>query len=127
MSDDEGDFWFDRDPGPLVRAFALTGGRVGTEGHGLNLITLVSTARLLPEPLPLAKESTAIVRMCQERPLSVAEVSARLDVLVAVAKILISDLIDDGLLIARPPARTDSTDEPDMNLLQAVLDGVRKL
>jgi Protein of unknown function (DUF742) len=127
MKDDEGDFWFDREPGPLVRPFALTGGRVGTEGHGLNLITLVSAPRPLTDPTSHSRERVAIVRMCAERPLSVAEISARVNVLVAVAKILISDLIDEGLLIARPPAPTESHDEPDMNLLQAVLDGVRNI
>lgn len=124
---DESEFWFDREPGPLVRPFALTGGRVGTEGHGLNLITLVTSVRQLAEPTSLPKESAAIVRMCWERPLSVAEVAARLDVLLAVSKILISDLIDQGLLARKTPASTGTDDEPDMNLLQAVLDGVRNI
>jgi hypothetical protein len=124
---DESEFWFDREPGPLVRPFALTGGRVGTERHDLNLITLVTSVQPVSDSMALAKESMAIVRMCQERPLSVAEVAARLDVLLAVAKILISDLIDQGLLARKTPASTGTDDEPNMNLLQAVLDGVRNI
>jgi Protein of unknown function (DUF742) len=126
MTDDLGEFWFDREPGPLVRPFALTGGRAGTtDRHGLNLITMVAAVRPDAEAASLSRECGQIVRMCHERPLSVAEVAARLDVLLAVAKVLISDLIDEGFLVSQAPI--PDTNEAGLNLLQAVLDGVRKL
>jgi hypothetical protein len=62
--------------------------------------------------------------MCQQ-PLSIAEVSATLNLPLAVVKVLLSDLIDWGLVIFRSPPRT--SDVPQMELLQAVLDGIRKL
>jgi hypothetical protein len=125
MTDDLGDFWFEREPGPLVRPFALTGGRARTDRHGLNLITLVSAVRPVADATGLNRECAAIVRMCQERPLSVAEIAARLDLLLAVTKVLISDLIDEGFLVSQSPL--PDTNEAGLNLLQAVLDGVRKL
>jgi len=126
MTEDEAEFWFDRDPGPLVRPFALTGGRASSQHLWLDMITLVTTVRADGEALVANRESAEILRMCHHRPLSVAEVAARLDVLLAVAKVLIGDLIDAGLLASHSTPSTTAA-EPDMNLLQAVLDGVRRL
>ncbi|MCP2170386.1 DUF742 domain-containing protein [Goodfellowiella coeruleoviolacea] len=122
----ESESWFDEDAGPLVRPFALTRGRASVNRHDLNMITLVSATRSDTEAVALNRESVEIVRLCQGRLLSVAEIAAHLDVLLVVAKVLISDLIDEGFLtvhsVAPPP-----TNVPDMDLLQAVLDGVRNL
>jgi uncharacterized protein DUF742 len=126
VDDETTEFWFDREPGPLVRPFALTGGRAGTDRHGLNMITLVRATHAMYDPMGLSRESADIVEMCRHRPLSVAEIAARLDVLLAVAKVLISDLLDGGLLASQAPV-TNSSTAPDMDLLQAVLDGVREL
>jgi hypothetical protein len=126
VDEDSSEFWFDREPGPLVRPFALTGGRADTDRHGLNMITLVRTVRTPVDTMALSRESLAITQMCYARPLSVAEIAARLDVLLAVAKVLISDLLDDGLLASQAPVASTTT-SPDMDLLQAVLDGVREL
>ncbi|MET0133997.1 MAG: DUF742 domain-containing protein [Kibdelosporangium sp.] len=117
--------WYDHEAGPLVRPFALTRGRAGTDRHNLDMISLIVSNRPLAEAHALNRECAAIVRMCQVRPLSVAEIAAKLDVLLAVAKVLISDLIDEGYLVRH--GTLPSAGVPDMNLLQAVLDGVRKL
>ena len=123
---DGGESWFDQDAGPLIRPFALTGGRARPDRHELNLITLVRAVRPTAEAARLTRECAAIVRMCQSRPLSVAEIAAELDLLVMVAKVLISDLIDDGYLVRQRPGNPN-TELPDMQLLQAVLDGVRRI
>jgi hypothetical protein len=59
----------------------------------------------------------------------VAEVSARLKLPLAVTKILVGDLIGEGLLNFRAPARTDTDTggTGELNILRAVLDGIRKL
>jgi predicted ArsR family transcriptional regulator len=64
--------------------------------------------------------------MCQRRPLSIAEISAQMGLLLAAVKVLVSDLISSGHLIFRSPP-PPATGRPDIKLLQAVLDGVRKL
>lgn len=119
------DAWsVDHDPGPLVRAFAVTRGRAGRNVHGLDMLTLVIAVR--PEtdlPAP-DREYAEIVRLCQGKPLSIAEIAAYLKLLLAVVKVLVSDLITSGHVIVRTPPPRGTADPL---LLQAVLDGVRKL
>ncbi|HEX3786217.1 MAG TPA: DUF742 domain-containing protein [Pseudonocardiaceae bacterium] len=122
---DQGESWFDNDAGPLIRPFALTRGRAGSDHHQLNMITLVIAARPMADTKALTREYAHIVRICQHRPMSVAEIAANLDVLLTVTKVLISDLIDEGYLIFQ--SSQHSVNVPDMDLLQAVLDGVRRL
>jgi hypothetical protein len=115
----------DADPGPLVRPFAVTRGRAGRDLHGLDILTLVRAARAQADNSGLDREYREILRLCQHRALSIAEISAHMNLLLAAVKVLVSDLIDTGYLIHRPPSAV--TARPDINLLQAVLDGVRKL
>lgn len=119
----EDEFWFDEDAGPLVRPYAVARGRTKPTRHDLEMITLV-IAVATDHRVAADREYTQILEMCQ-RPLSVAEVSAMLDLPLGVVKVLLSDLIDWGLVIFRSPPRT--SDVPKMELLQAVLDGIRKL
>jgi hypothetical protein len=118
------DSWYEDDNGPLVRPYAVTRGRTKSSRHDLNLITLVvSNAYEQPAMDP---EYTEIVRICQY-PLSIAEISATLGLPLTVVKILVSDLIDQGYLLFSSPPSPMNTDTPDMNILQAVLDGIRRL
>jgi biotin operon repressor len=118
-----GGFSLDDDPGPLVRPFAVTRGRAGRDLHGLDILTLVMSARREPDSAGLDREYREILRLCEYRALSVAEISAHLNLLLAAVKVLVSDLIDSGYLIHQQPRAA----KPDIKLLQAVLDGVRKL
>ena len=116
---------FDDDPGPLVRPFAVTRGRTGKDLHRLDILTMVVAARIEADITGLDREYREILRLCQHRALSVAEVAAHMNLLLAAVKVLVSDLIDAGYLISRSPR--PAAERPDINLLQAVLDGVRKL
>jgi hypothetical protein len=113
------------DPGPLVRPFAVTRGRAGRDLHKLDILTLVMAARSEADVAALDREYREIVRLCQRRALSVAEIAAHMDLLLVAVKVLVSDLIESGHLICRSPRPTAG--RPDIKLLQAVLDGVRKL
>ena len=115
---------FDDDPG-LVRPFAVTRGRAGRDLRGLDILTLVSAARSEAETIGLDREYREILKLCRGRPLSIAEIAAHMNLLLAAVKVLVGDLIDNGYLIHRPPP--PATSEPSMQLLQAVLDGVRRL
>ncbi|MBB5915331.1 hypothetical protein BJY24_004243 [Nocardia transvalensis] len=116
--------WFDDEAGPLVRLYAVTRGRGGGARPELNLLTLVVDAGRGPsghtEP-----EYATILRLCRT-PQSVAEISAQLRLPVAVTKILVGDLVDEGRLLFRSPPST-GTGSPDIGLLQAVLNGIRAL
>ncbi|MEU1548287.1 DUF742 domain-containing protein [Nocardia sp. NPDC005745] len=121
-TDDE---WIDDEPGPLVRPFAVTRGRAARDLYDLDILTLVVTVRQETDAAGLDPEYGRILRMCQGRPLSIAEIAAELGLLMAAVKVLISDLITSGHVIFRSP--THSVGRPDVRLLQAVLDGVRNI
>jgi hypothetical protein len=117
--------WYDDAAGPLVRPYAVTRGRTIGAGRELDMLTLVVTAVTTVPLRRTDREYSEILRLCHV-PQSVAEVSAVLKLPLAVTKILIGDLISDGHLIFRAPARTDSG-PGDLSVLRAVLDGIRKL
>ena len=120
------DGWSDEDdPGPLVRPFAVTRGRAGKDLHSLDILTLVMAARSEADITVLDREYREILRLCQHQALSVAEIAAHLNLLLAAVKVLVSDLIESGYLTYRSPQ--PAVGWPDIQLLQAVLDGVRKL
>jgi hypothetical protein len=116
----------------LVRPYTITGGRTAPERDDLALITLVTA---IPEVSAEARrglrrmqpEHRTIFALCT-RPLAVAEVASALDLPVSVTKILIGDLIETGRLRARPPlAFAKAGGFPDIAILEAVRDGLRKL
>ncbi|WP_280343268.1 DUF742 domain-containing protein [Nocardia neocaledoniensis] len=112
------------DPGPLVRPFAVTRGRAGKGRHNLDILTLVVAIRSEAATTAFDREYGEIVQLCYERPLSIAEIAAHLNLLMAAVKVLVGDLIDSGHVITRSPS-VPST--PDPTLLQAVLDGIRRI
>ncbi|MFD9890095.1 DUF742 domain-containing protein [Amycolatopsis sp. NPDC058986] len=116
--------WFDDEAGPLVRSYAVTGGRTRSDTLGLDLITLVVALRTAAEVAMLEPEYARILTLCQ-RPVSVAEVAARVDLPLPVVKVMLSDLIEQNLVLFR--AAAPATDTPNKHVLQAVLDGIRKL
>jgi hypothetical protein len=118
------DSWYDDEAGPLVRPYAVTRGRTKSARHDLNLITLVVTRAY--ENAAMEPEYVQILRICRF-PLSIAEISAKLCLPLSVIKILVADLIEEGLLIFSSPPGPMNTETPDMKTLQAVLDGIRRL
>jgi predicted transcriptional regulator len=65
-------------------------------------------------------EHLQILRHSQ-RPVSIAEISSELQLPLSVVKILANDLIERNLLIFR------SASTPDVQVLQAVINGIRRL
>lgn len=113
----------EEDAGPVVRLYALTRGRGGSERAELTLDSMVvdagsGLALRRPEP-----EYAEIVRLCRVAQ-SVAEVSARLGVPLTLTKVLIGDLIDDGRLNVRAPVRTPD-DAAGLGLLRTIADSLR--
>ncbi|MFG2907567.1 DUF742 domain-containing protein [Kitasatospora sp. NPDC048286] len=106
------------------RLYVITRGRSGPAGPGVfDLVTLiVSRAEPTPAHQP---EQAAILRLCRS-PLSVAEVSAYLELPVSVVIVLLADLLDDGLIEARSAA-VPAAELPDRALLEAVIHGLQRL
>jgi Protein of unknown function (DUF742) len=111
-------------PGRVVPSYVLTGGRTRTVGHELPLEALVSTTGTgLSGVLDLQFEERAIVLLCR-RPVSIAEVAARLALPLGVARVLVSDLSTGGCLAVHLP---HDGERPDRELLERLLDGLRAL
>jgi hypothetical protein len=113
----------------FVRPYTITHGRTAAARGDLTLITII-VAIILPEEQlgtrGLEPEHRFILEQCR-RPVALAEIAAGLNLPVAVAKILISDLIALGAVAARPPVAVAAGQKPDTRLLQAVRDGLRRL
>ena len=120
----------DEDPGDsFVRPYTITHGRTVSARDDLTLITVITTLAPPDEQLGtrgLEPEHRFILEQCRT-PAALAEVAAGLNLPVAVAKILIGDLITWGRVSARPPLAVAVGQRPDMTLLQAVRDGLRRL
>jgi len=108
------------------------GGRAGTGTRGrahprfeLQIVGRVTGTRYEPRDLSvLAPECQAILQFCRDWR-SVAEISAVLRLPLGVARILIADMGADGLV--RIHQREDAEGRPDLNLLERVLSGLRKI
>jgi len=115
------------DPGPVVRPYALTGGRTRTaRDDDLELETLVSTTAQGELAAPsLNLEQRSVAMLCMDV-LSVMEVAIRLDVPLAVARVLIADMAESGLLVVHRPVHSKD-DRLDLAILKRVLYGLRAI
>ncbi len=122
---DDDHAWLDDEAGPVVRPYTLTGGRSRPVTGGLGLLTHVE-ALFAPEAdlVALQPEHRSILSLTRTA-LSLAELSARMDLPVGVVRILIGDLLQANLV------STFEADAalrpPDDDILQAVIDGLRAL
>ena len=111
---------------PLVRPYAMTGGRTRPR-YQLAIEALISTTAQADRAGSLLPEHARIVQLCREVK-SVAEVSALVPMPLGVARILVADLAEAGLVaIHQPAAGGESGGTPDVTLLERVLSGLRKL
>jgi hypothetical protein len=109
----------------MVRPYAWTGGRtkstvdfqietmVSTSEHGENIDALTQT------------EHCSIAELCAE-PRSVAEVATLLSVPLGVAKVLLGDMANLGLVIVHKTA-TGGGNKAHLMLMERVLSGLRRL
>jgi hypothetical protein len=119
-----GDQWLDDEAGPVVRPYALTGGRTRPSGESFDLIALVSViGGLSPEPAGLEPEHVQVLRRCR-RPTSVADLASDLDLPLGVIQILLADMRERGLILIHPAVRSRLTDP---RILKQVVDGLRRL
>jgi hypothetical protein len=115
-----------RRPGRFARPYALTGGRTRPAGSELPLESLVTaTSARVPAAHGLTSEQRQIMRLCT-RAMSIAEISARLNTPLGVARVLVSDMHAEQLVEVRQPATADG-DGDLKDLLERVLDGLRTL
>ncbi|NJC10408.1 hypothetical protein F4558_000234 [Micromonospora profundi] len=117
--------WLDGDAGPVVRPYTLTGGRVRS-AVGFDLVAFVLAASDFdpaadPQLLPEHRRLVALAG----RPVSVAELAAELDLAVGVIRVLLGDLLAQGLVAVHEPPADGNL--PDDDILKAVVSGLRAL
>jgi len=108
----------------LVRPYAVTGGRT-KPSYQLQIEAMVSASHYEARDLSsLSPECQSILGYCRDWR-SVAEISAVLRMPLGVARVLIGDMAMEGLV--RVHQADHNQGRPDLNLLERVLSGLRKL
>jgi hypothetical protein len=117
----------DRNPGQ-VRPYAMTGGRTRPVRPDLAIEALVSTTALGRRVARdrLGVEWRPIALLCEEL-VSVAEISARLEMPLGVARVLVGDMAEVGLVVIHQRNPSEPGGDADTTLLQRVLAGLRAL
>jgi hypothetical protein len=109
-------------PPRFLRQFALTDGRATSNGQNLTLDTLVRATELgVKSAARLTPERRAIIGLA-DTPLAIAEVSARLGFHLGIARVLVSELADDGFLTT---SGAPAADRPDISTLERLLDDLQ--
>jgi hypothetical protein len=123
--DDQADGqWVDQDAGPVVRPYALTGGRTRPAGESFDLLALVCAVRGTSLDLSqLEPEQVTVLGRCR-LPRPAADLASDLDLPLGVIRILISDLRERGLVTIHRPAPVGLTD---LKTLRDVADGLRRI
>jgi uncharacterized protein DUF742 len=122
----------DEPTGALVRPYAVTGGRTRPRLE-IAIEALVETTQRGRsvgggrEGLPAGREQNYIVTLCDGRLQSLAEISARMQLPLGVARVLVADMAADGLVAVYEPTSLDGNDAVGTELLERVLSGLRKL
>ncbi|MGW2048666.1 DUF742 domain-containing protein [Streptomyces sp. NPDC001858] len=124
-----GSQWYDSEAGPLVRPYAMTGGRTkpGPTGVRFDLIALVTLDPGAPgtDGMAIGPEHRTLIDLCRTETQSVAELSAGSNLPVGVVRVLLGDLLELGCVtVSRPvpPAQL-----PDERILREVIEGLRAL
>lgn len=105
----------------FVRPFIMTGGRTRAERRDLRVETMLQ-ASVADIPSGLPSEQEELLRICRE-PQSVAEVAAKLHLVVGVVAVIAGDLISTGLLDVH---HTDPV-EIELDMLTKMIERVRAI
>jgi hypothetical protein len=115
--------WGRRETGPVVRPYAVTGGRTEpADGEVLDLLAvLVTTGQPTEHRTP---EHRKILALC-ERPSRVADIASELRLPVGVVRVLLADLTAGGSV--RVVRQRAAGDQPGNDVLKEILRGLRAL
>jgi hypothetical protein len=123
-----GDKWVGRAAGPVVRPYALTGGRTEpVGGEVLDLIAVVVAAgqtAAADDPVGLSPEHRRILSLCR-RPVTLADLASDIALPLGVVRVLLADLILQRRITLLPQRRAG--EQPSADLLREVLHGLRAL
>ena len=108
-----------------VRPYALTGGRVRSSTE-LPLETIVRLSPAIEiDADAMTSERRQICTLSAES-MSIAELSAHLGIPLGVVRVIVGDMVTEGIL-DRHRSVAEATGHPDLRLLERVLDGIQAL
>ncbi len=117
--------WLDSAAGPVVRPYALIGGRTRHAGEMFDLVATVrATHKEISDPAALSPEQMWALNLSRQAT-TVADLASELDLPLGVVRILLADLRDAGYIVIRAP---ETGQRPrDSHILREVLNGLRAL
>jgi hypothetical protein len=121
----------DEPTGALVRPYAVTRGRTRPK-LDIAIEALVETtvrgraANARPSGSH-GQEQQYIANLCDGRLQSLAEIAARMQLPLGVARVIIADMAADGLVAVYEPTSLEENDAVGTELLERVLSGLRRL
>ena len=120
----------DEPTGALVRPYAVTRGRTRPRLE-IAIEALIETTvrgRAGNAKAGQGREHQYIAALCDGKLQSLAEIAARMQLPLGVARVLVADMASDGLVAVYEPASLDdATDAVGTELLERVLSGLRRL
>jgi Protein of unknown function (DUF742) len=115
----------DWDAGPVSRPYTVTGGRTRPRGERyFDLVDVVARIARRADATSFSPERSGILEACRI-PTTVAELAAALGLPIGVVRVLLDDLVHEGLVEVRETAPRGRV--TDKRLLQKVLDGLHAL
>ncbi|MGH3376875.1 MAG: DUF742 domain-containing protein [Actinoallomurus sp.] len=117
--------YFDDAAGPVVRPYAVTGGRTRSQGAQLDLVAVVigSVPSMADRGL-LEPEHMRMLARCRQA-ITVVDLASDVDLPLDVVRVLLGDLIDRGLVRVNAPAPSEFA--RDEAVLRMVLDELHSL
>jgi hypothetical protein len=112
--------------GALVRPYAVTRGRTEPLRAIAIEAVLLITDRGRQETRFAGRDKQVIGSLCDGRPQSLAEIAAYTRLPLGVARVLVADMVADGLLALHSPVEAEGDDDR-MEMLERVLSGLRRL
>jgi hypothetical protein len=115
----------DWDSGPVARPYMVTGGRTRPRGERyFDLIDVVARSGKPPPPYPSSPERALILDLCRN-PITVADLASAVGQPLGVVRVLLDDLVLDGLIDVTTAAPKGQV--TDRDLLRQVLDALQAL
>jgi hypothetical protein len=112
--------------GALVRPYAVTRGRTEPRRDIAIEAVLLTTNRGRQEASFSGRDKHVIGDLCDDRAQSLAEIAAHIRLPLGVARVLVADMVADGLLALHEPLVDEDGDDR-LEVLERVLSGLRRL
>src|SRR5690625_1648644 len=127
LAKDESEYLYE-DEVYAVRPYAVTGGRVRSETANFPVEALVEALPDARGRTGLTPEKRAIIERCASQYLSIAELSAYVQLPVGVVRIVVADLVEETLVrVHGVSSSSDYSPATTMSVLESVLNGISSL